>query len=73
MERKGSFSETAFKYFIAYEDRDYIGPLCIKLLQMIGYVKCFDNNKTISLKVTYNNLLEKYAAIWRRREQLNEY
>ena len=51
--KKGSF-----KYFIDYEDHDYIGPLCIKLPQMIGYVKCFDNNKTMSFKVTDNNLLE---------------
>ena len=32
---------------------------------MIGYVKCFDNNKTMSFKVTDNNLLEKYTEIWR--------
>ena len=25
MERKGSFNGIAFKYFIAYENRDYIG------------------------------------------------
>ena len=25
---------------------------------MIGYVKCFDDNKTMSFKVTDNNLLE---------------
>ena len=37
---------------------------------MIGYVKCFDNNKTMSFKVTYNNLLEKYAEIWRRVNNL---
>ena len=28
-----------------------IKQLCIKLPQMIGYVKCFDSNKTISFKV----------------------
>ena len=30
---------------------------------MIGYVKCFNNNKTMSFKVTDNNLLEKYTEI----------
>ena len=49
------------KYFTGYNDDDVIRPLCIKLPQMIGYVKCFDNNKTMSFKVTDNNLLEKYT------------
>ena len=26
---------------------------------MVGYVKCFDNNKTMSFRITDNNLLEK--------------
>ena len=33
----------SIKYFIGYNDDDVIGPLCIKLLQLIGYVKCFKN------------------------------
>ena len=37
---------------------------------MTGYVKCFDNNKTMSFKVTDNNLLEKYTEIWRRVNNL---
>ena len=37
---------------------------------MIGYVKCFENNKAISFKVTDNNLLEKYREIWRRVNNL---
>ena len=45
------------------EDHDYIGLLCIKLPLMFRYVKCFDNNKTISFRV--DNLLEKYTEIWR--------
>ena len=65
MEKKGSF-----KYFIAYEDHDYNGPLCIKLPQMIVYVKCFDNNKTMSFRVTDNNLLGKYTKIWRKVSNL---
>ena len=32
--KKGSFNGIAFKYFIAYEDHDCIGPLCINLSQM---------------------------------------
>ena len=37
--------------------------LCIKLPQMIGYVKCFDSNKTMSSKVNNNRLLKKYTKI----------
>ena len=37
---------------------------------MIGYVKCFNSNKTISFRVTNNNLLEKYTEIWRRATNL---
>ena len=32
--KKGSL-----KYFIGYNENDFIRPLCIKLPQMIGYVK----------------------------------
>ena len=47
----------SIKYFTGYDDDDdddddVIRPLCIKLPQMIGYVKCFDSNKTMSFKVT---------------------
>ena len=37
---------------------------------MIGYVKCFDNNKTMSYRVTDNDLLEKCTKIWRRVSNL---
>ena len=33
---------------------------------MIGCVKCFDSNKTMSFKVTDNELLKKYNKIWER-------
>ena len=33
----------SIKYFIGYNDNDVIRPLCIKLLQLIGYGKCFKN------------------------------
>ena len=31
---------------------------------MIGYVRKFDSNKTISFKVSDNKLLKKYNKIW---------
>ena len=33
---------------------------------MIGYVKCFDSNKTMSFKVSDNKLLKKYTKIWQK-------
>ena len=39
---------------------------------MIGYVKHFDSNKTMSSKVSDNKLLKKYNKIWQRvANQLN--
>ena len=32
-------TKNLFKYFIGYNDNDVIRPLCIKLPQMIGYVR----------------------------------
>ena len=45
---------------------DVIRSLCIKLPQMIGYVKHFDSNNTMSFKVNDNRLLKKYTKIWER-------
>ena len=54
----------SFTYFLGYDDNDDIRPLCIRLPQMIGYVKCFDSNKTMSFKVIDKKLLKKYTKIW---------
>ena len=37
---------------------------------MIGYVKCFDSNKTMSFRVSDNKLLKKYSKIWERVNNL---
>ena len=58
------------KYFIVYNDGDVIRPLCIILPQMIGYVKHFDSNKTMSFKVSDNKLLKKYDKIWEKVDNL---
>ena len=50
--------KSLFKYFIGYNDNDVIRPLCIKLPQMIGYVKWFDSNKKMSFQVIDNKLLK---------------
>ena len=56
----------SIKYLIGYNDDDIIRPLCIKLPQMIGYVKCYNSNKTMSFKVTDKKLLKKYTKIWEK-------
>ena len=55
-------TKNSLKYFIGYND-DVIRPLCINLPQIIGYVKKFDNNKTMSFKVGDNKLLKNYNKI----------
>ena len=37
---------------------------------MIGYIKQFDSNKTLSFKVIDNKLLIKYTKIWERINNL---
>ena len=45
-------------------------PLCIRFPQMIGYVKHFDSNKTVSFRVSDNKLFKKYNRIWERVSNL---
>ena len=37
---------------------------------MIGYVKCFESNKTMPFKINDNKLLKKYNQIWKKVENL---
>ena len=69
--KKESYStKNSVKYFIGYNDDDVIRLSCIKLPQMIGYVKNFDCNKTVSFKVGDNKLLKKYSKIWEKISNL---
>ena len=34
-------TQNSFKYFIGYNDNDFIRPLCLKLSQMTGYAEKF--------------------------------
>ena len=63
-------TKNSLKYFIGYNDDDVIRPLCIKVLQMIGYVKNFNRNKTMFFRVSDNKLLKKYNIIWERVSNL---
>ena len=61
---KSYSTKNSLKYFIGYNDGDAIRLLCIILPRMIGYVKHFDSNKTMSFKVSGNKLLKKHNKIW---------
>ena len=60
----------SFKYFIGYNDNDIIRPLCIRLPQMTGYAKKFNENITMSFRVNDKQFLKNYNAIWEKIENL---
>ena len=45
----------SIKCFTGYNDNDDIRSLCVILPQMIGYVKCFESNKTMSFNISETN------------------
>ena len=63
--KKGSYGKKgSLKYFVAYNDEDdTIKSLCLQFPQMIGYIKNFDGDKTMSFKVNDKELLKKYNKI----------
>ena len=63
-------NENSFKYFIDYNDKDMIRPLCIRLSQMTGYARKFDENATMSFIVKDKQLLKKYTKLWETIEGL---
>ena len=44
-------NKNSFKYFMGYNDNGIIRPLCIRLPQMTGYARKFNENATISFIV----------------------
>ena len=68
--RESYGTKNSLKYFIGYNDDDVIRPLCIKLLQMVGYVKHFESNETMSFKASNNKLLKTYTKILERVSSL---
>ena len=63
-------TKNSHKYFIGYNDNDNIRPLCIRLPQMAGYVRKFNENATISFIVKDKKLFKKYSKIWEAIEGL---
>ena len=44
-------NKNSLKYFVRYNDNDIIRPLCIRLPQMTGYARKFDENAAMSFIV----------------------
>ena len=63
-------NKNSVKYFIGYNDNDIIRPLCIRLPQMTGYARKFDENATLSFIVKNKQLLKSYTKIWETIEGL---
>ena len=63
-------TKNALKYFIGYNDNDVIRPLCLRLSQMTGYAKKFNENMTMSFRVNNKQLLKNYNKIWEKIEKL---
>ena len=59
-------TKNALKYFIGYNDNDVIRPLCLRLPQMTGYAKKFNQNATMSFRVNDKQLLKNYKKIWEK-------
>ena len=66
-------TKKALKYFIGYNHNDAIRPLCLRLPQMTGYARKFDENITMYFRVNNNNnkqILKNYSKIWDKTEIL---
>ena len=63
-------TKKSFKFFIGYNDNNVIRLLCIRLPQMTGYDRKFDENATMSFRVHNKQLLKNYNKIWEKVEKL---
>ena len=69
--------KNVLKYFIGYNDNDVIRPLYLSLLQMIVYIKKFNDKNTkttttttMSLRVKNKQVLKNYNKRWEKIEKL---
>ena len=58
------------KYLYNDNDNDVIRPICLRLPQMTGYARKFDENVTMSFRVNNKQLLKHYNKIWEKIEKL---
>ena len=62
-------TKKALKYVIGYNNNDVIRPLCLRLPQITGYAKKFNENATMSFRVNNKQPLKNYK-IWGKGEKL---
>ena len=61
----------SFKCFIGYNDNDVIiRPLYVRLPQMTGYARKFDENATMFFRANNKQLLKNYNKLWEKVEKL---
>ena len=63
-------TKNVLKYFIGYNDNVAIRPLYVRLPQMTGYAKKFNENATMSFTANNKQLLKNYNKIWEKVEKL---
>ena len=68
--KKTCGTKNLFKYFIGYNDNDVIRPLCVRLPQMTGYARKFDENATMYFRANNKELLKNYNKICEKVENL---
>ena len=65
-----SYGKRNAKKFIIGYSNDVIRPLRILLPQIIGYVKYFDDNKTMPFLADDEKLLKEYTKVWKKIRNL---
>ena len=63
-------NKNSVEYFIGYNDNDIVRSLCIRLPQMTGYARKFDENAAMSFIVKYKKHLKSYINLWETIEGL---
>ena len=64
---KWKINETTCKYYVGYCKDGLIGPLCVIMPQMNGYIKYFnDGGRNMSFISDDKDVYDKYGAIWNK-------
>ena len=63
-------TKKALKYVIGYNNNGVIRPLYLRLPQITGYAKKFNENATMSFRVNNKQLLKNHSKIWEKIEKL---
>ena len=62
---KFKYNDEGYNHFIRCLEKGIVKPLCIILLQMVGYIKYSKNgSKSTSFLIKDNKVWDKYDKIW---------